>query len=216
MKYDFVEIGCCYFDTCVDEYGLNSIGLLVEPVKEYYDVLPSSDTVKKECCAIGSINGDITFTVAVANNIKYIPHDIVIEMTKDPEEYHRLSKIHGPILIGGWSSINKNTIHPDVIPYCKQIIVPCMTFEMLMLKYNISEIHHLKIDAEGMENVILTDVLKLLDQNKISIDSIRFEYNELSDKNHLDKLINEFKSKYRYKDQYIKQGFDSDCYLSRI
>lgn len=213
MKYDFVDIGCCYYDTCVDEYGLESIGLLVEPVKEYYDVLPSSDTVKKECVAIGNINGNITFTVAIANNVKYISHDTVMEMTKDPEEYNRLSKIYGPILIGGWSSMNKNTIHRDVIPYCKDITVPCISFKSLMTKYNITEIDHLKIDVEGTENIILNDVLKMLDDESIVIKSIRFEYNELSDKIKLDLLIEKFKSIHGYEDTYVSQGFNHDCYL---
>ena len=215
MKYNFVEIGCCcYYDTCVDEYGLDSVGLLVEPVKEYYDVLPSSDSVKKECVAIGDIDGEITFTAAIAKDVKYIPHDVVIRLTKDPVEYHKLTEIHGPILIGGWSSIYKDTIHPDVLKYCKDITVQCLTFETLMNKYNISEIDHLKIDVEGNEYVILQSILNLLQQEKIKISSIRFEYNDRSNKNELDKLIDIFKSTYGYLDEYIIQGFNEDCFLT--
>lgn len=216
MKYDFVEIGCCYYDTCVDSYGLEVNGLLVEPVKEYYDVLPSSGTVKKECVAIGNVNGIVTFTAAIPKDIKYIPHDIVNELTKSPEEYHKISEQHGPILIGGWSSMNKETIHPDVLKYCKDIIVDCITFETLVEKYTITEIDHLKIDVEGNEYIILQSVLNLMQNDKIKINSIRFEYNECSDKSKLDDLIKEFKTLYGYSEKYVTQGFNKDCYLTYV
>ena len=216
MKYDFVEIGCCYFDTCVDQYGLDCVGLLVEPVKEYYDVLPSSNTVKKECCAIGKVNGDITFTAAIPNNIRYIHHTDVMNMTKDAETYHKLSESEGPILIGGWSSINKETIHPDVLKYCKDITVKCMTFESLCLKYKISEIDHLKIDVEGNEAIILKSVLNMISENTLKVNTIRFEYNERSDKQQLDELILLFKDLYNYSASHVKQGFNEDCFLHII
>jgi len=215
MKYNFVEIGTCYYDTCVDEFGLNSVGLLVEPIKEFYDVLPHSETVLKENCAISDSNGETNFTALLPKKIFYIPGDVVKEMTKDSSTYQKVIEQRGDILIGGWSSLssNKHTIHNNVLSKAKEIKVKTMTFSSLIEKYNISEIDYLKIDTEGCEAVILKDIIELLNNNKIKIDVIRFEYNERSDIKVLDELIQQF-AKYDYSHHMQKLRFNSDCILT--
>jgi hypothetical protein len=52
MKYTFVDIGCGHFATSVDIFGTMCNGLLVEPIEEYCNVLPRSDTVIVECSAV--------------------------------------------------------------------------------------------------------------------------------------------------------------------
>lgn len=214
MKYDFVEIGCCHFDTCVDEYGLDSVGLLVEPIKEYYDVLPHSDTVKKECCAISDTEGKINFTAAINPNPVYYTHDEVVEMTHDPEKYHKYSREVFPVLIGGHSSVYTEKMDPGVHQFCKNITVDSMTFKSLCAKHNITEINHLKIDVEGVESIILKDLFDLLESGLIYVNQIRFEYNHLSNLKELDDLIDKFKLK-GYVGQFIKEGFNDDYYLTK-
>lgn len=217
MKYDFVEIGTCYYDTCVDGYGLDSTGLLVEPVKEFYDVLPHSKTVLKENCAISDADGTAEFTALIPENVKYIKRDIVKEITKDNITYEKIMEKEGDVLIGGWSSLSSNaqTINADVLLKAKQIQVKTLTFLSLVKKYNITEIDYLKIDTEGSESVILHDVIRLLHNNKIKIKTIRFEYNRRSDIKVLDNLILEF-SKYNYDHRIEQHGFNSDCILTSI
>jgi FkbM family methyltransferase len=215
MKYDFVEIGTCYYDTCVDEYGLDSTGLLVEPVKEFYDVLPYSKTVLKENCAITDKDGEVKFTVALPDAIKYISGKIVKEITKDNLTYENHMEKNGDTLVGGWSSVSTNAyqITPNVLKKAKEITVKSMSFLSLVSKYDITEIDYLKIDTEGCEAVILKDIIKLLNSNKIKIDVIRFEYNKRSDMKVLDELIQQF-AKYDYSHHMQKLRFNSDCILT--
>jgi hypothetical protein len=37
MKYDFVEIGASIWDTSIDHFGLEAIGLFVEPMRAIQD-----------------------------------------------------------------------------------------------------------------------------------------------------------------------------------
>ena len=46
MYFDFVEIGTSDFDTLIAAADQNTIGLSIEPIREYLDRLPSKNFVE--------------------------------------------------------------------------------------------------------------------------------------------------------------------------
>ena len=85
----------------------------------------------------------------------------------------------------------------------QQIKVKTITLEELFLKHNVTEIHNLKIDVEGYEELVLLQLYNLMKSNKVKItNELKFEYNYLSNLIELDKLTklicNEFGFKSRY------------------
>lgn len=216
MKYDFVDIGCCFYDTLLDEYGLESCGLLVEPIPEYYNVLPYSKTVKKECCAISNINGNISFTAFVEENVKYLTNKEMKIIQNSDNKFKKFIDENGYKFLGGHSSIFKNKINKDVLKVSKNtknINVLSMKFKKLCEKYKISEIDKLKIDVEGCEKFILKDILYLISNNLIKINYIIYEYNHLSDLKVLDKINNIFINKFNYNLKLKKEGWNTDIHL---
>lgn len=57
MKYDFIEIGTAYFDTEIQKND-GRIGLSIDLIQEYLDMLPNSQNVTKVCCAISDKFGE--------------------------------------------------------------------------------------------------------------------------------------------------------------
>ena len=53
----FVEVGSCDFDTCEQLIKNGWKGLVIEPVKVYFDKLPKYDSIIYENIAIDSSNG---------------------------------------------------------------------------------------------------------------------------------------------------------------
>lgn len=189
MKYDFVEIGCSIWNTYVDSFGLNSTGLLVEPIPNLFTAVPESNTVKKENCAITSHDGFVYL---------YTYDEFSIDKKY---RYMELNENHTQGLGWGVSSIKLNK-------YRKlngKVKVKCMTLEQLFVKYNVSEIDFFKIDAEGHDHIILGQLLILMNQNKVKINKqIFFEYNKLSNKKALDVIANNICKKYFFSKEYLE------------
>ena len=47
MKCDFIEIGTSNFDTLIEKSTDETVGLSIEPIKEYLEDLPDKNNVKK-------------------------------------------------------------------------------------------------------------------------------------------------------------------------
>ena len=204
MKYKFIDIGCGHTNVSTDIYGLDVNGLLVEPIKEFCDVLPNSDTVLIEQSAIGEYDGtiDIHCDLMDWGKIKYYSIQ-QLSSVKHIERIAQKNPIHGI------TSIIHNTGNKRS--------VNLMTFESLINKYNITEVDQIKIDVEGYENVLLQQLIELMRSNKLIVNkTIIFEYNHMSDLNELDKLkiliSNEFGFNYRFE----KLGWNEDIIMEKI
>jgi hypothetical protein len=57
MRFHFVEIGTCDYDTLLESCRDDQLGISVEPIKAYLDRLPSRPNVTKINAAISSADG---------------------------------------------------------------------------------------------------------------------------------------------------------------
>lgn len=180
MKFDFIEIGTSDFRTLIEKADDRTIGLSIEPIKQYLDNLPNKPLVTKANYAISDIKGEV--------DIYYVdPGNIV--------------KYNLPTWVRGCNSIN----HPH--PTVKKMLgekyetiitidkVKVITWEDIIRIYDVEEIKTLQIDTEGHDDVILENYYKecILYPN-ILADNIIFEYNELSNKPKLENIIHKFKN----------------------
>lgn len=207
MNYTFIDIGCGHTNVSVDTYGLNVYGLLVEPIKEFCDVLPSSKTVLVECSAITDKDGTIEMNVQSRDmtGIIYIP----ITAISNPRHLKRMLKNHK--IFGAESAVLERDILDD------KRNVQSMRLETLLKKYNIDSVDHLKIDVEGCENIILEQLIELLSANKFMVNrSLTFEYNELSNKKELDVLTKIIADEFGFTFSFVKLGLNEDIVMVKI
>jgi FkbM family methyltransferase len=163
MRYDHVDIGTCDFEVADGVFSENKNYLLVEPMAEYLDRLPTGDNIKKENSACSCKNGSI--------DIFYVPEEDIV-------------KLGLPMWMKGCSKIG--VAHKIVIQYLqshnidfsiiKSKKINVISFTDLAYKYNISEIGILKIDTEGHDHIIFNEVAKLIKSNQLYCDAIMVEY----------------------------------------
>jgi len=163
MKYDHVDIGTCDFDVADGVFSPEKNYLLVEPMSEYLDKLPTGENIKKENSACSSECGSF--------QIFYVPEYTILELNL-------------PLWIKGCSKVNEP--HKVVLNYLNAVgivesiikskTINVISFKKLVEKYNIEHITNLKIDTEGHDHIIFNEVGLLLRSNKISCDSITLEY----------------------------------------
>jgi FkbM family methyltransferase len=207
INYTFIDIGCGHTNVSVDQYGLNVHGLLVEPIREFCNVLPSSDTVLVECSAIVEYDGAIEMHVSSRDmsGIHYIP----ITALNTPAHLERMLKNHK---IFGAESI---AVKRDILDSMR--VVACMRLETLLNKYRIKTVEQLKIDVEGCENIVLQQLIELMRMNKFAVsESIIFEYNDLSDKKELDGLSEIICNEFGFTSSFRKIGLNEDIVMTKI
>lgn len=207
MHYTFIDIGCGHTNVSVDQYGLDVNGLLVEPIKEFCDVLPHSNTVLVECSAITERDGDIDMNVSKRDmtGIQYIP----ISALTTPAHVERMLKNHK---IFGAESI---ALERDILD--DKRVVSSMTLETLLNKYQITSVEQLKIDVEGYENVLLQQLIELMRNKKFSVtERIIFEYNDLSNKPELDDLAKIISNEFGFNYSFKKVGLNEDIVMCKL
>lgn len=163
MKYDNVDIGTSDFDVADNLFSSTKKYLLVEPLEEYLNKIPSGKNIWKENSACSDKDGTI--------QIFYIPEE---EINKNNLPYwvKGCNKIAEPhkILV---DYLNNFNIDLSII---KSKIINMISFNNLIIKYNIEHINNLKIDTEGHDHIIFKEVSKSILQGKISCDMIILEY----------------------------------------
>lgn len=164
MKYNFVEIGTCNFETLIELADDNTIGLSIEPLKYYLDKLPNRKNVKKLNCAVSSNNQHEQL------EIYYIPESVIVE-----------KKL--PLWLKGCNTIN--SYHPlhiklNITNLVNRQLISCVPIGYLFDLHNITELDYLKIDTEGSDCDILLHFFEYLKNKKINNypKSIKFESNE--------------------------------------
>jgi len=207
MHYKFIDIGCGHTNVSVDEYGLDVNGLLVEPIREFCDVLPCSSTVLVECSAIAEHDGVIDMNISARDmtGIQYIP----ISALTTPAHIERMLRNHK---IFGAESI---ALQRDILD--SKRVVSCMKLETLLDNYGITSVQQLKIDVEGYEYIVLQQLIELMRSNKFDVtERIIFEYNDLSNKPELDELAKIISTEFGFNYSFKKIGLNEDIVMTKI
>ena len=178
MKYDFIEVGTSDFETLIEKADNQTIGLSIEPIKQYLDNLPNKPGVIKANYALSNKKGK--------SKVYYI----------DPQD---IKKHNLPEWVRGCNSIN----HPH--PTVKRLLgekyekiaivreVEVITWKDIIEMYKVEEIGTLQIDTEGHDHIILEEYFKACTLlPSILATTIIFEYNELANKTALNRIIAKF------------------------
>ena len=179
MKYSYVDIGTCDFDTAADVAKPEEQVLLVEPIQYYLDRIPDRSNLRKVNLAVSDKPGNLP--------VYFVP-DVTI------------NTLLLPAWIRGCNSVGIR--HPTVdavllgmglpLGLVNNSLVEVVTFKELCSRYNVTEIDKLKIDTEGHEEFILPSVLEKVKAG-MRIKEIKFENQEsLGNKSFLDNLVIDF------------------------
>jgi FkbM family methyltransferase len=196
MNYKFIDIGTGHHSVSSDIFGTDVLGIYVEPIKEYLNVLPSGKNIIKENCVISEKDGEIKFNAVIVDNPKYFSND---EISKIATNKNLLDEYIKKYSTSGQSSISIKT------EKSKLVLVKSMTLKSLFEKHNVTSVDYLKIDVEGHESVILKQLLGLLFNKKIIINcEIKFGYNYLSDMKKLNSITNSICELINFSKNYSK------------
>ena len=164
MNFKYVDIGTSDFDTSLKNIVSGDKILLVEPIFYYLRNLQDGAGIFKANFAISNTEG--------FGKIYYVKAKDIVE--------HSL-----PTWFRGCNSLNSK--HPTVVKFLKLLKKPeslisvmevrKLSFTKLVDVYNVTSIDTLKIDTEGHDVVILSDVYKAI-LNGLPIREIKFEYIE--------------------------------------
>ncbi len=206
MHYTFIDIGCGNTNVSVDEFGLNVMGLLVEPIQEFCNILPTSNTVQTVCTAITDYDGEAEMNLhdIEMTDIHYIPIIALNNMT-------RALRMAKNFKIFGGESLMKQQNHS------RTRNVTCMRLETLLKKFDIDSVNQLKIDVEGFENIILQQLIELMRQDKFKVNNrIIFEYNHLSNLEELDALTKIIADEFSFTYEFRKLGWNEDIIMTKV
>lgn len=176
--FDFIDIGTADFDVADGKFQDDKKYILIEPIKFYLDKLPNKENIIKVNSAISDSLKEV--------DIFYLKEEDIIKYNLPwwLRGCNSIEKMHPTVL----SLLKQNNISENIISNNK---IKTITFEDLINQFKIKFIDQLKIDTEGHDHFILKDVLKNIEKKEIKINKIIFEYNSLSNKEYLDKLIND-------------------------
>jgi hypothetical protein len=182
MNYDFIEIGTSHFSDSMTAATDDTVGLAVEPIREYLDMLPSPANVTKVCTAIV---GDETYQKNPELEIFYIPYTTI-------QQYNLGWWLAGCNTLG-----RPHTFHHQAMHLVKREKVQCMTYTMLAEQYNIEQVEYLQTDTEGNDCDVVNGVLDYY-VNKQKLHhlpkKIQYESNIHNNAQDLEKLANRLKS----------------------
>ena len=164
MKFEFVDIGTCDFNTSADEVLKDEKAkvLLIEPLRFYLDRLRVHDNILKSNIAIGDKPGVVT--------VYYMEEQTIVEYNL-PDWLKGCSTVGRPHWLA-IDNLNQKGLSHDLI---KKQEINMITFIDLCEIYDIQSIEKLTIDTEGHDHLILPDVYKKVISG-LDIKTIIFEY----------------------------------------
>lgn len=193
MNYEFIEIGTSNFRTLIETATDDTVGISIEPIKDYLDQLPSKPKVQKLNLAISPDN---TFGNGA---IYYIPENIIKEknLQRWMKGSNRLDCYHNN--------------HKGLEKFVKKDIIKKVPLYHIFDKYNVERLNCLKIDTEGCDCDILISFYDFLKNKKSTNYPIKiiFETNSLNSKN----KIHEVLEKYLHLGYNIKEKTKQDTTL---
>lgn len=187
VTYDYVDIGTSDFDIADGTISTYSTYLLVEPLKFYLDNIQDRKNITKVNVAIGE-KKDIL-------DIYYIKEQDIIKYNLPywVRGCNKIGEKHPTVL----ALLKTQNITEDIFSNQKTLAI---TFYDLVEKYNIGKIGKLKIDTEGMDHIILDQVIDLILTNRLEVDSIDVEYLDVhKNKQDIDELYEEIKHIYSHR-----------------
>lgn len=181
--FDFIEVGTSDFHTLIEKASDSTVGLSIEPLDYQLNNLPNKNNVIKLNAALSNKIGTV--------NLYYIDDERIYENNL-------------PFWVRGCNSLNKpheftksrigKDLYDEIVSIKK---VPTVTWEKIINDYEIGSIDFLKIDTEGHEHIILEDYFEICEKSpELYANNIIFEYNETSNKEKLDYLIDKMESIY--------------------
>jgi FkbM family methyltransferase len=209
MKYKFIDIGCGSFDVSSDYYGNDVVGIYVEPIKEYLDVLPGGKTIIRVNAGISEKNSFSEMTTFPFNEpIRYITKKHITRLQKSNKS------LSNKILISGCGTFLSEPSNVNQLGVKR--MVKTITLFDLFNEHNVSEIDHLKIDTEGSEIIILSQLLDIMNNGNIKInESIIFEYNGLCCKKTLYSIAEKISVDYGFNISFLKESWNEDLILTK-
>jgi hypothetical protein len=183
MRFDFVDIGTCDFNTSADEVVKNDRVkvLLIEPLNFYLDRLPVHDNILKSNIAIGNQRG--------VASVFYLEEQTILEHNL-PDWLKGCSTLGRPHWLA-IDNLNQKGLSHDLI---KQQQINIVTFKDLCEVYDIQSIGKLTIDTEGHDHLILPDVYEKVISG-FDIKTIIFEYQPyMGNTDQLDELSLQFEA----------------------
>ena len=138
MQYDFIEIGTSDMETLIEVCSNDAVGLSIEPIQEYLNMLPDKPNVKKLCMAIGEMDREAA--------IYFVHPDIIV-------------KEDLPYFWRGCGSIDM--VHPanTTSTFVEHRLIYMMSWPTLIKTYEIESVEYIKIDTEGYDCMIVNDLL---------------------------------------------------------
>jgi len=188
MKYDFIEIGTSDFDTLCQVCDDETIGISIEAVKPYLDRLPKKKNVT---LLNGAFVTDEYFNTKQTIEVYYTHPDVV--------DKHNLSvELRGSNSVGAphdyqikyydnYQDYALSFAQPELLAFSRDLVkeglvsvdtVECITWRKLFDTYNITSVDFIKIDAEGMDNSLVLDLINFcVNSNHELPKKIQFERN---------------------------------------
>lgn len=164
--FDFVEIGTADFETLAQQYP-DAKGISVEPIKVYLDRLPTRPNLTKINCALVT---EESYEISPEISVYYINENAIKDhnlgdwmkgcnSVGKPHDFHT-GYYHDA---GVWHDApdrsvlkTRNLLLEGIVTTA---LVPTVTWKMLMIVHDIGHINLLKTDTEGMDAVLLKDIL---------------------------------------------------------
>ena len=221
MRYDFIEIGSCDFETLLQSCKEGEKGITIEPIRKYLDNLPDKHNVKKICAAmVGEFTEDINVYFVdedeYGNDLVYNPGEKLPRYLKGcnsvakPHDYHLacpedllVAQRHGRDYADKMKTYNLLDAGFVKVESCR-----CITFSDLVRDHNITYVSKIKLDTEGQDCILLSSILDFYEKSKMNYPNvIQFETNMHNDPTGVD-LMCERLAKLDYK---IK-GWDGKNY----
>ncbi|CAE7656910.1 Camsap1 [Symbiodinium sp. CCMP2456] len=194
---NYLEIGTADFDTLLSRHVWREDvhGISVEPLRIYFDRLPSHGGANKLLLNVAVSDYDGFDTLYFVQPELVGPH----RGSESLCDQALLSKLGLDECLPGWvrgtSSLKRppegvrQLLGKRAMDVMGRVQVPCMTYETLLTVYGIGSLGLLKIDAEGFDANILRQVLELGRKRGLWPWQVQFEKNILSDWEMLDAQV---------------------------
>ena len=184
--FNFVEIGTSCFKTLIEQANDSHVGLSIEPIKTYLDMLPNKAKVHKLCGAVIASENDREL------KFYYIEPEVIDKLNLGswmkgcnslgkPHDFHTHYCIPSlwPALAKAEDRSTVDTKNLLEMGIVKTIDVPTFTFAEIVNMYNIDGIEYLRIDTEGMDCKILKSIVSFIGSKTINFKPsvIEFETN---------------------------------------
>lgn len=192
MKLKFIEIGTVGVNSLASTANMSDRGICIEPLKYYFDLIPSKPLIKKYNCAIS-----LTEKEGV-NKVYYVPEQ-VIKKNKFPKSLRTCFSLGDYHYQHAMMGI-KDLVEIDFVAE-----VP---LSKICEMNNVIEIDYLKINVENACKILNSFFPFLTEKTKRGQlpKKIEFNVNELTSEEEIGTTISQYVNKFMYSVQRNKQN----------